>query len=313
MRGCYLNRPVMNAMLLAGIQAKGTNRMSIFAKFTGAASWPIAAVLIVAMIICFMPRIAESFRRSPMIRRIKLSSFEIELDRSNLDELKEDTENQVRALIKKIDDQTTRFIRTLHLSSAVEGALNNIITHPILSGKFQDPDPFFRATIHIIDPIFEDQLYQPIGYFFEDGGRVFLNRDSGAGRRFSIRYGIIGLAARTCKSQGVGSAFRGSSDEVQALIERWSMLPEQTRSAKKRPSCLSVVLKDEKTGAVVGLLYADAETDNFFGDDTEACEFANSCESLVKVKSLAKLLSDLNVALAEIRIGFDLVKMGERK
>lgn len=286
--------------------------MADFAKVAEQLAWPIAAILIVGLLIFFMPRIGNSFKSSPLIRRIKLSSFEIELDRRELDNLKETTDAQVLSLIKKIDDQTMRFARNLRISSAIESALQNIISSKPVSDHIRDEKSKFRATLHIFDPVFEDQLFQLYGYFFEDGKRSIFKQNRGSGRRFSIRYGIIGLAARTGNSQGVGSAFKGDDDEVQALIERWSMLPEQTKSASRKTSCLVVVLREEKTGAPIGLLYADAEIENFFGDDGSACEFAARCEKLPKVKALAKLTTELDTALTEIRVGFDLVKIGEK-
>ena len=160
---------MMNArqvVLTATVQSNTRENMENWVKFAEHVAWPFAAIAIAGLLIFFMPRIADSFKRSPLIRRIKLSSFEIELDRSNLDELKETTDAKVLALIEKIDNQTSRFVEKLHLDKEVEAALNNVLTTFKLGQSLKVGNPNFRATLHILDPVFQDQLYQPLGNFF---------------------------------------------------------------------------------------------------------------------------------------------------
>lgn len=286
--------------------------IAAFAKLGASWGWPLAAIVIAGMIIWSIPRIGDAFRNAPMIRRIKLSSIEVELDRRELQEIKAETDKRVYALVSKIDDQVVKFSNMLNVRSVAQGAVNNVITSQPVSRNHSEKSQF-RSTVHILDPVFKDQLFQLLGYFFEDGRQAFLDRDDGRCRRFSIRYGIIGLAARTNQSQGVGSAFRGDKDQTQALIERWSMLPEQTVSARRKPSCVAILLRAPDSGAPIGILYADAETTDFFGDDDGACDFAKRCEELPQVKKLAKVLAELRILCSELEIGFDLVRIGEGK
>ena len=50
-----------------------------------------------------------------------------------------------------------------------------------------DPNAGYRATVHIPDVLFSDTLYQLLDYW---------PKGKGGGRRFSARFGILGLAWR---------------------------------------------------------------------------------------------------------------------
>ena len=83
------------------------------------------------------------------------------------------------------------------------------------------------------------------------------------GRRFTIRFGHIGLAWRLKQDQ--------YSPNVRTIIERiknWGMTEEEAKDmAKDRKSFASIIITNANES--VGVLYIDVNVENFLGD-TEA-------------------------------------------
>jgi hypothetical protein len=85
----------------------------------------------------------------------------------------------------------------------------------------------FRCTIHVSDILFADDLYQLLNHYPRSGG-------SGVGRRFSVRYGIIGRAWRLNQHQGEGDARAESKED---LVRYWGMTQEEAEAiSRHRPS-----------------------------------------------------------------------------
>ena len=273
-------------------------------------TWPVAAIIITSILVLGIRRIANAFRRLPIIRKIKVYGVEFELDESALRDLKKDTDETFKRLISEADDELRKFADFAGIFGAVEAAANNVMTNRGSSAP-NAKDANFRATLHILDPIFVDQLYQLTPYFFSADSATLWKGDGGAGRRFSIRYGIIGLATRSRKSKAEAKAFQGT-DEVakQELVERWSMLPAQTAHAVKKPSCLAVVIKDPETEELLGILYADAEEPDFFGCEGHCEKYAIQCEKFEAVKRLSSRLIEFKKLSSQISVKFDLVRIG---
>lgn len=275
-------------------------------------AWPVATLVMFAFFMYNLRTIGDALRRAPLIRTIKFGGLEVEIDRNSLDELKESTDRTFLELIKKTDAEVCRFASSLGIFETIKAAAENLKTNLPEHARSQIEKAGLRVTLHISDAVFIDHLYQLSNYYYAEKSEVFWQGDTGAGRRFSIRYGIIGLAARTEKSQAVGDAFQGSLDEQQALIEHWSMLPSQAASAQKKPSCLAIILKSPDTGAVGGILYADAEIENFFGDNKSALEFAEKCLDFAAVKRLARDLGQLKIIRSQFEINFNLTSIGQK-
>lgn len=283
------------------------NFVDLLAKLV---TWPVAAIIITAILVVGIRRIANAFRRLPIIRKIKVYGVEFELDESALRDLKKDTDETFKRLISEADDELKKFADFAGIFGAVEAAANNVMTNRETSAP-DAKEGKFRATLHIPDPIFVDQLYQLTPYFFPADSTTLWRGNGGPGRRFSIRYGIIGLAARSKNSKAEAKAFQGT-DEVakQELVERWSMLPAQTVHAINKPSCLAVVLKDPETDELLGILYADAEEPDFFGCEVGCAAYAVKCEGFEAVQRLSKRLIEFRKLSSQIAIKFDLVRIG---
>lgn len=282
------------------------------AKIAHEIAWPVATLIMFGFFIWNLRPIGDALRRAPLIRSIKFGGLEVEIDRNSLDELKESTDKTFLELIKKTDSEICRFASSLGIFETIKAAAENLKTNLPRHTPSEIEKANLRVTLHIADAVFVDHLYQLSNYYHAEKSEVFWQGDTGAGRRFSIRYGIIGLAARTEKSQAVGDAFQGNQDERQALIEYWSMLPSQAAAAQKKPSCLAIVLRSPETGAFVGILYADAEIENFFGDKDGALEFAEKCLEFSAVKRLAKDLGELKIIRAQFEINFNLTNIGQK-
>ncbi|URD62170.1 hypothetical protein M8312_06610 [Sphingomonas sp. KRR8] len=256
------------------------------------------------MLIRNIEKIKGAVRDAPLVRRFAFAGFEVELDRTTLDRIKRDTEKTFTSLIKETNSEIKVFSEGLFIADRLESAAWAIIN----SFFGQTPIPpasQLRFTVHIPDVIFQDFLYQLTEYFHPAstaGGRK-------AGRRFSSRYGIIGLAWRTFTSRGVGAAFQGSAQRTQQLIEHWSMTPGEAQEAKKKPSCIAVMVKDEIFKKPRGLIYFDSELVNLFGNDQQAAAFSSRCESIQEVVELGNALLELERFSSQLKIGINLAEL----
>lgn len=274
-------------------------------------AWPSAAVILLLILINSLDRIANAFRSAPVIRRIKLYNVEIELARENLDQLKYETDRSFDELIKKTDVEIKRFARTLNTHGYAANFSRALFRELPSSSKSGAHDP--RLTVYISDPIFEDQLYQVSPYCHPNTGRFYLINGKGPGRRFSIRYGLIGKVARTELSEVIGDAFQSEAEPRDKLISHWSMLPEQAEAAAERPSCLALAIKDAGSGSLLGVVYADATSPHYFCEDCDRTSLIERLENSNEFLLLRDNLADLAKLTAQIEIKFDLVNMGHRK
>ena len=106
----------------------------------------------------------------------------------------------------------------------------------------------FRATIHIPDPLYANQLYQLLNYHPKGGG---------AGRAFSTRSGIIGMAWR---NRAPDRWYQGLTDEIE-LRRKWGMTPEEAAervSADSEKLFLAFPLFDESGAVPIGVFYFDS-------------------------------------------------------
>ena len=107
----------------------------------------------------------------------------------------------------------------------------------------------FRATIHIPDPLYANQLYQLLNYHPRGGG---------AGRAFSTRSGIIGMAWRNRESD----KWRQGGRDKKELIRMWGMTPEEAAervSSDSEKVFLAIPLFDKSCAVPIGVFYFDAD------------------------------------------------------
>ncbi|MDG5750926.1 hypothetical protein P8R33_07405 [Qipengyuania sp. XHP0211] len=286
--------------------------MADWIKLTGELAWPLAAVGIFVIFIFSLDRIARAFRGFPIIRKIKLRNFEVELARENLDTLKADTEKTFKELIEKTDVELFRFERTVNLKSYASKFCSEFWKELSAESQGKALAARPRMTVYVPDPIFQDQLYQLSPYCNPANGTFKHPPRKGPGRRFSMRYGIIGRAARSEVSQIIGDAFQGNDRKKAALINEWSMMESQAEAAAAKPSCLALIIPDPETGKMIGIVYIDAEEKDFFCEKSDQASFLAKIEGLEVTEKLGKCLSDFWILARQIELNFDLVHVGNR-
>jgi len=276
--------------------------------FVGALSgiWlPAALVIAVWLLISKADTIALAFKSAPLVRRLKIYGVEIEIDPKALEDLEERQNEIFQKLSKKIEKVATKTSKSLSIFDHLRDASREIINLRKTQG-LQSSDRNVRFTIHVKDSIFENHVYQLVDYYLPLNDSIAV----GKGRRFSVRYGIIGLCWRTRKSHATASAFVGSATAINDLKEKWSMTDAEADSAKSKPSCLAIALNGDNPSTQLGIIYADAVIPNFWGsDDPTSDNFAAQCEHLEAVKNLRKALIEYEALMNQIRIDLDLTSL----
>lgn len=283
--------------------------VATLSKFITALSsfWLPAALFAIAVLLVIRAEaIATAMRSFPLVRKLKLYGVEVEIDQKALEGLEERERDVFRKLSRKMERATSRAAQSVflfeHLRDSAE-AIERLREH-----KFPDvgKDPNVRFTIHVPDAIFENHVYQVIDYYLPNTNGTA----TGKGRRFSIRYGMIGRCWRTGQSHATASAFTGGDTAIEDLKDKWSMTSAEAESAKARPSCLAISVRREAPKSQLGIVYGDATTANYWGsDDPSASSFAKECEGIGEVKNLRKALTDYCAFLNQIRIDLDLTSL----
>lgn len=148
----------------------------------------------------------------------------------------------------------------------------------------------FRCTIHVLDVLFAETLYQLLDYY---------PRGIGRGRRLSFRFGIIGKAWRLGQPETKGQV----QAEINNLILEWGMTNREA-FGQGRQSFTCVVLKDD-VGSQVGIFYMDSTEKNAFvanDADNEAKKrlhkaISDGCTRTKLTESLANLKDELQKEL----------------
>lgn len=153
----------------------------------------------------------------------------------------------------------------------------------------------FRCTVHIEDVLFKDTLYQLLEYFPAPGGP--------AGRRFSVRFGMMGLAWRTKTHQGHGDA---AATKHEDLVRYWGMTEDEARRRSRQRASYLCVMLETATGDPTGILFMDADEKYAFGDQDHIRELA--CRICAKSKTvgfqdgLEKVVEELRKYRAGVEI-----------
>lgn len=164
-----------------------------------------------------------------------------ELTEKSAAQTRESIEQGLAMVSAKIRRRLAADVRAAGLQEAFASLIEKA---PGLAGKRG-----FRATIHIPDPLFANRLYQLLNYQPKGGG---------AGRVFSARSGIIGMAWRNRASD---RWYQGLTDEVE-LRRKWGMTPEEAAervSADSEKLFLAFPLFDASGAVPIGVFYFDAD------------------------------------------------------
>lgn len=254
-------------------------------------SWPLT-VLIIAL--SFLVWITYSTAAKPFlltlfgrIRRISAFGVEFDLTPRAAVQTRTNVETGFDELRGKIKRQFDMLIDSESLNSKLLSVAENVV-YPRLSSD--DAKRSYRCTIHIQDILFEDALYQLLDYYPQGGGR---------GRTRSIRFGIIGRAARLNQSD-IQSDVTTNSEK---LIEAWSMTPgEVAIVGRDRRSFAAVPLYDSSR-TLLGIFYVDARPSNAWADpplDVPAPDHP-LCEAIVAGADQYGLIKALSIVVTKMR------------
>ena len=210
--------------------------------------WPL--VVLIAIGIAVTDRGRRLLR--PILRRLRKISgggFALELSPEAAVATKADVEGAVRDFSVPLGEQ----FEVLAYAKKIRVVLGSVVNtlHPKEECK---PGCDHRATVYVSDALYRDALYQLVDYW---------PAGTGSGRRFSLRFGILGRAWRLEETL---YAPRIPADRPKALINSWGMTQEQAEMAGRgRQSFFCGVLRDDK-GVLVGVLYMDSMKPKAFPD-----------------------------------------------
>jgi hypothetical protein len=212
-------------------------------------AWPTATVMILLILITQRGRLLLR----PILRRLRKinapGGWGIELSEDAAAETKADVEGAIKAYEPVLDLEFDRLAYAEGIKSRLESAVLQALSDQERNAKG------FRATVHIEDALVRNALYQLVGYWPSGGG---------AGRRFSVRFGMLGRAWRLGRSLYADDV----PDSEDALIGQWGMTRAQaTTAAAGRHSFVCVLLRHE--GQAVGILFMDAVPDHAFEPGVE--------------------------------------------
>ncbi|MGC1580956.1 MAG: hypothetical protein WA766_05710, partial [Candidatus Acidiferrales bacterium] len=251
---------------------------SDWAEVTSAVAWPIAAFLIVLMLlisIAVSATIKGLFREAvSLVRSIEIGGVKMEIDASAVAEVKKFLGDSMHELAAKAKGQYDQLATATSVDERLKNVVRDCLPKILKKNNLPQMPPDLRATVHVPDIVFKDYLYQLVDYYPGP------ERHHPLGRRYSQRFGIIGRAWRLGRSIGRGKAVTGPDAAIQ-LITVWGMQPrEADNHSHLQPANLCVILFDHAdNNRQVGLLYVDSTKENAFGVDPPNVELAVAAPS----------------------------------
>lgn len=256
--GGYVLVPVTDlAALPKGIpketKSETPNWGTTIAAIAGAVMWPLVTLVLVLFAL-----------RTPQIQALlnflnrRTSQIAILGVEIKLNDAAEATIDDLKTLVGKVPQSHQAWVHNTHLLEQFRSVIAQLKAylethHTGYSRALCDVDELkkLRFTLHVPDIVFSHSLRQLVDYMGFGRG--------GAGRLFSVRRGIIGLAWRFQESRHQARDF--SEDE---LVELWGMTRlEANDTSSGKTLLLAFVLKDDRN-LPLGLLYADGDIPGFF-------------------------------------------------
>lgn len=216
--------------------------------------WPLVVLVACGIAVSDRGRrlLRPIFRR---LRKISGGGFALELSPEIAVATKADVEGTIRAFSGPLGEQFEILAYAKKIRAVLETVVNTL--HP---KEECGPGCDHRATVYVSDALYRDALYQLVDYW---------PIGSGAGRRFSQRFGILGRAWRLETTIYESEI---PAHEPEALIASWGMNREQAEVAGRgRQSFFCGVLKDD-TGVMVGVVYMDSTLPEAFPEVKERFE-----------------------------------------
>lgn len=231
----------------------GTALIALLAAIT----WPIVALI--GFWLLTSNRASRALASlAQRFKSVKVLGSEVVFSAEGARELSADVQDTFASYRNAASAEIARLARTYR----VKELLNAVFSGDSSDQRVNDcaKRTKFRCTIHIEDLLFERTLFQLVDYF---------PKGSGAGRSFSVRYGIIGLTWRLGRHHG-GSKVPKTDEE---LIENWGMTRDEAQvSSRQSSSYLCVLMRHSKSGLPIGLIFMDSQDETAFGSSPDEHE-----------------------------------------
>lgn len=286
-------------LLLALIFVVWRTPAAAWVEIIKAAAWP-ASIVAVVLLFAFHPRLNRLFGLAKAIKKIKAGGVEMEINTEAVDAVRTLVGESFDELVTNAKDEYDRMAGVTRLGDHLQHVMTASLPYALRSEGIATLPAGVRGTVHVRDIVFTEYLYQLLDYYPTREGR---------GRRFPLRYGIIGRSWRLAETLGEGNAFAAGKGEERTLIEEWGMtLAEVQNRGRNRPAYLSVLLRAvEDDNFPIGILYIDTTEAEGFGEDEKATRVARQIEASSEVaalrKALERALAPLWVAAPNLDIG----------
>ncbi len=247
----------------------------------------------------FLGKLAASLS----ITKISFGSTELELTKSDkalLQHTLDEAQSIVSSYRTKTDNQVAKLVQRTGLKGAFDALCKDIFV-----ANFQKSFGVnaLRATLHVQDFIFREELYQIVDYYPLGGG---------AFRRFSLRVGVIGRVWRSGLSASAGylthrlAPYQSPDEEVliSDICRDWGLTLEEALKFRKKPSycCVPVTLDGRK----LGVFYMDCEKEDFGYHSSDANDvkvkidqLQAHCERALGASMIPKKLLEIEEAMSE--------------
>jgi hypothetical protein len=232
--------------------------------------WPLVVLIAIAVAVS---KPGQRLLR-PVLRRLRKISgggFAVELSPEAAAATKADVEGAIGAFATPLGDEFERLAYFEGVRDHLIRALDDIF-------KGVERPTGYRATVHVKDALYVDALYQLLDYWPMGGG---------SGRRYSIRFGLLGRSWRLGQTQYEKQVPVAARD----LVTEWGMTREQAAQAGEgRRSFFCGTLFYDRL--LVGAVYMDAKEAEAFPEDIVK-RFDNSDNALLLARAVGCLREEI--------------------
>lgn len=264
--------------------------------------WPITVLAVVALLGLSRTASIRIGRVIGRFKRVKVAGTEVELSEENRREI-QDAADEIVQMAKDYRGRINREIDRRVQRYDLLGRVDNIVTHVLRNICNNDKMPDgFRCTIHILDPMLQEHLYQLMRYY---------PKGEGFGRSFSERYGIIGKVWRTGNAEVEGRLVsekdegKSEAEKLRIIARNWGMSFEEARHALERPSYVCVPIKQDE--ARLGVFYMDSkDIDAFLKDEVAVARQLEEAFAHVALPNIVnRIIKDIDPVAPRINLNGD--------
>jgi hypothetical protein len=224
------------------------------------------------------------------VSAVKLGSYEVNFTEQGAKLLKRDIEtslNDFSSQGRLAYDKASKSVSLKECAARVSTDVRNLSRELKMPNENGIELHNLRIAVHIVDVLFEESLYQLTDYY---------PSNDGSDRRFSIRFGAIGLAWREGESTYWNLNDPANTEEE--LVRKWGMTKEEAIRSAQRPVGICIILQKEKERQ--GILYIDSKNIEYISSKTDHKSQNEDIERLMKDIEELPSITDLTRSLKKI-------------